>query len=106
MSQYQVDDLKEKLAAQEVELKQKNEDADALIQRVGVEQEKVRMGIWDKRRSRVRNPVRMPPLTSCLSTPSHPIFFCIIILYAYSATISTYLPSQVFLLYHCSSVYP
>jgi dynein heavy chain len=37
----QVDDLKEKLAAQEVELKQKNEDADALIQRVGVEQEKV-----------------------------------------------------------------
>lgn len=39
----QVDDLKEKLAAQEVELKQKNEDADALIQRVGVEQEKVYM---------------------------------------------------------------
>ena len=37
----QVDDLKEKLAAQEVELKQKNEDADALIQKVGVEQEKV-----------------------------------------------------------------
>ncbi len=37
----QVDDLKEKLAAQEVELKQKNEDADALIERVGVEQEKV-----------------------------------------------------------------
>ena len=36
-----MDDLKEKLAAQEVELKQKNEDADALIQRVGVEQEKV-----------------------------------------------------------------
>lgn len=33
--------MKEKLAAQEVELKQKNEDADALIQRVGVEQEKV-----------------------------------------------------------------
>ena len=30
----QVDDLKEKLAAQEVELKQKNEDADALIQKV------------------------------------------------------------------------
>ena len=30
----QVDDLKEKLAAQEIELKQKNEDADALIQRV------------------------------------------------------------------------
>ena len=37
----QVDDLKEKLAAQEVELKQKNDDADALIKRVGVEQEKV-----------------------------------------------------------------
>lgn len=36
-----MDDLKEKLAAQEVELKQKNEDADALIQRVGIEQEKV-----------------------------------------------------------------
>ena len=36
-----VDDLKEKLAAQEVELKQKNEDADALIKKVGVEQEKV-----------------------------------------------------------------
>ncbi len=38
----QVDDLKEKLAAQEVELKQKNDDADALIKRVGIEQEKVR----------------------------------------------------------------
>ena len=37
----QVDDLKEKLAAQEVELKQKNDDADALIKVVGVEQEKV-----------------------------------------------------------------
>ena len=37
----QVGDLKEKLAAQEVELKQKNEDADALIEKVGVEQEKV-----------------------------------------------------------------
>jgi dynein heavy chain len=37
----QVDDLKEKLAAQEIELKQKNEDADALIKRVGIEQEKV-----------------------------------------------------------------
>ena len=37
----QVDDLKEKLKAQEVELKQKNEDADALIKRVAVEQEKV-----------------------------------------------------------------
>ena len=30
----QVDDLKDKLAAQEVELKQKNEDADALIKKV------------------------------------------------------------------------
>ena len=30
----QVDDLKEKLAAQEIELKQKNEDADKLIQKV------------------------------------------------------------------------
>ncbi|XP_077869744.1 dynein beta chain, ciliary-like [Saccoglossus kowalevskii] len=37
----QVDDLKAKLAAQEVELKQKNEDADKLIQRVGIETEKV-----------------------------------------------------------------
>ena len=37
----QVYDLKEKLAAQEVELKQKNDDADALIKVVGVEQEKV-----------------------------------------------------------------
>ena len=37
----QVDDLKEKLAAQEVELKQKNENADALIKKVGIEQEKV-----------------------------------------------------------------
>lgn len=74
-----MDDLKEKLAAQEVELKQKNEDADALIQRVGVEQEKVRMGLWD--RMRVWNPVHILPLTSCLSTPSHPIFFCIIITY-------------------------
>ena len=37
----QVDDLKEKLKAQEVELKQKNEDADALIKRVAIEQEKV-----------------------------------------------------------------
>ena len=35
----QVDDLKEKLKAQEIELKQKNDDADALIQRVGVETE-------------------------------------------------------------------
>ena len=37
----QVDDLKAKLASQEIELKQKNEDADKLIQRVGVETEKV-----------------------------------------------------------------
>uniref|UniRef100_A0A8C5XER9 Dynein axonemal heavy chain 9 n=1 Tax=Microcebus murinus TaxID=30608 RepID=A0A8C5XER9_MICMU len=37
----QVDALKAKLAAQEVELKQKNEDADKLIQVVGVETEKV-----------------------------------------------------------------
>ena len=33
----QVDDLKLKLAAQEVELAQKNEDADKLIEKVGVE---------------------------------------------------------------------
>ncbi|CAG5911397.1 unnamed protein product [Menidia menidia] len=37
----QVDDLKAKLAVQEVELKQKNEDADKLIQEVGIETEKV-----------------------------------------------------------------
>uniref|UniRef100_A0A2K5EHB9 Dynein axonemal heavy chain 9 n=1 Tax=Aotus nancymaae TaxID=37293 RepID=A0A2K5EHB9_AOTNA len=37
----QVDDLKTKLAAQELELKQKNEDADKLIQVVGVETDKV-----------------------------------------------------------------
>ncbi|XP_044310020.1 dynein axonemal heavy chain 9 [Varanus komodoensis] len=37
----QVDDLKAKLAAQEVELKQKNEAADKLIQVVGIETEKV-----------------------------------------------------------------
>ncbi|KGL87447.1 Dynein heavy chain 9, axonemal, partial [Charadrius vociferus] len=37
----QVDELKAKLAAQEVELKQKNDDADKLIQVVGVETEKV-----------------------------------------------------------------
>uniref|UniRef100_H0Z5T6 Dynein axonemal heavy chain 17 n=1 Tax=Taeniopygia guttata TaxID=59729 RepID=H0Z5T6_TAEGU len=37
----QVDELKAKLAAQEVELKQKKEDADKLIQVVGVETEKV-----------------------------------------------------------------
>ncbi|KAF6093352.1 dynein axonemal heavy chain 9 [Phyllostomus discolor] len=37
----QVDDLKAKLATQEVELKQKNEDADKLIQEVGIETDKV-----------------------------------------------------------------
>lgn len=37
----QVDALKAKLATQEVELKQKNEDADKLIRVVGVETEKV-----------------------------------------------------------------
>ncbi|XP_039357486.1 dynein heavy chain 17, axonemal isoform X15 [Mauremys reevesii] len=37
----QVDDLKAKLAVQELELKHKNEDADKLIQVVGVETEKV-----------------------------------------------------------------
>ena len=37
----QVDDLKSKLASQEIELAQKNEDADALIKRVGIETEKV-----------------------------------------------------------------
>ena len=37
----QVDELKEKLAVQEVELQQKNEAADALIAIVGVETEKV-----------------------------------------------------------------
>lgn len=37
----QVDDLKEKLAVQEVELQKKNEAADALIEIVGVETEKV-----------------------------------------------------------------
>ncbi|XP_070417197.1 dynein axonemal heavy chain 9 isoform X4 [Equus przewalskii] len=37
----QVDDLKAKLATQEVELKQKNEDADKLIQVVGIETDKV-----------------------------------------------------------------
>lgn len=37
----QVDDLKAKLAAQEIELTQKNEDANKLIQIVGAETEKV-----------------------------------------------------------------
>ena len=36
-----MDDLKAKLAVQEVELKQKNEDADKIIEIVGVETEKV-----------------------------------------------------------------
>lgn len=36
-----MDDLKAKLAVQEAELKQKNENADKLIQVVGVETEKV-----------------------------------------------------------------
>ena len=39
--EHQVDDLKAKLASQEAELKLKNEDADKLIQIVGVETEKV-----------------------------------------------------------------
>jgi dynein heavy chain len=37
----QVDDLKAKLASQEIELKQKNDDADKLIDRVGIETAKV-----------------------------------------------------------------
>lgn len=37
----QVDDLKLKLAVQEIELKEKNDAADALIEIVGVETEKV-----------------------------------------------------------------
>lgn len=37
----QVDDLKAKLAVQEIELKEKNEAADALIEIVGIETEKV-----------------------------------------------------------------
>lgn len=37
----QVDDLKSKLASQEIELAQKNADADALIEKVGIETEKV-----------------------------------------------------------------
>lgn len=37
----QVDDLKEKLKAQEIELEQKNKEADALIEKVGIETEKV-----------------------------------------------------------------
>jgi len=38
---FQVDNLKEKLAIQEVELKIKNDAADKLIQIVGIETEKV-----------------------------------------------------------------
>lgn len=41
VSSLQVDELKARLAAQELELKQKNEDADKLIWVVGVETEKV-----------------------------------------------------------------
>lgn len=37
----QVDDLKAKLAIQEIELKAKNDAADALIEIVGIETEKV-----------------------------------------------------------------
>lgn len=37
----QVDDLKARLASQEVELKQKNEEANRLIERVAVDTEKV-----------------------------------------------------------------
>lgn len=39
--QFQVDDLKAKLAIQEIELKAKNDAADALIEIVGIETEKV-----------------------------------------------------------------
>ncbi|XP_003791133.1 dynein heavy chain 9, axonemal [Otolemur garnettii] len=51
----QVDALKAKLAAQEVELKQKNEDADKLIQMVGVETDKVsrEKALADKEEQRV-----------------------------------------------------
>ena len=38
---FQVDDLKAELAVQEIELKAKNEAADALIEMVGVETDKV-----------------------------------------------------------------
>ena len=41
LSHLQVDDLKDLLAAQEVELAQKNADANELIQIVGAESEKV-----------------------------------------------------------------
>ncbi|XP_052121255.1 dynein beta chain, ciliary-like [Frankliniella occidentalis] len=51
----QVDDLKAKLAVQEVELKQKNEAADVLIEIVGVETEKVsrEKAVADEEESRV-----------------------------------------------------
>ncbi|XP_076856222.1 dynein axonemal heavy chain 9 [Brachyhypopomus gauderio] len=53
----QVDDLKAKLAAQEVDLKQKNEDADRLIQVVGVEAEKVsrEKAVADEEEQKVAN---------------------------------------------------
>ncbi|XP_009470045.1 PREDICTED: dynein heavy chain 17, axonemal isoform X2 [Nipponia nippon] len=52
----QVDDLKAKLAVQEAELKQKNEDADKLIHVVGVETEKVsrEKAIADKEERKVQ----------------------------------------------------
>jgi len=51
----QVDDLKDKLAAQEIEVKQKNEDADKLIKTVSVESEKVgkEKAIADEEQARV-----------------------------------------------------
>ena len=61
----QVDDLKEKLKAQEVELKQKNEDADALIERVGVEQEKVGVGKGGREGGRERKRERERERESC-----------------------------------------
>jgi len=53
-----VDDLKAKLAAQEIELTQKNEDANKLIQIVGAETEKVtkEKAIADEEEKKVRNP--------------------------------------------------
>ncbi|NXE57526.1 DYH17 protein, partial [Casuarius casuarius] len=53
----QVDDLKAKLAIQEAELKQKNEDADKLIHVVGVETEKVskEKAIADEEERKVQN---------------------------------------------------
>ena len=51
----QVDDLKAKLATQEVELRHKNEDTDKLIQVVGVETRKVsrEKGIADEKEQKV-----------------------------------------------------